>query len=43
MTEVDALMAQIRETPQQKQAALTQLQAEAEGFRLAMTKVTAHG
>lgn len=43
MTEVDALMAQMRETPQQKQAALAQLQAEEEGLRLAMTKVTAHG
>ena len=43
MTEVDALMAQMRETPQQKLAALVQLQAEEEGLRLAMTKVTAHG
>jgi hypothetical protein len=43
MTEVDALMVQIRETPQQKQAALAQLLTEAEDLRLAMTKVATHG
>lgn len=43
LVNIETLIKQIQDTPDQKQVTLAQLQAEAEGIRRAQAKVAAHG